>query len=175
MTMLPLLFGLLIFPFSLFASILPAAFNECRVGQLNTYNLSQPLISQLLRSHTSFMSKWWTYRCEIEPWIGCRIECTEPNKHLSDPFTFCFSDIKAPPPVDSKTLMVKHMRTRNWVRCNTYFVNGSMSQGVYDKDRIYGMIVLERALVIVDDWRYNSSGFGETLKTINASIHLLEG
>ena len=138
--MLPtFVFLLLLVPCAVWTSILPAAFNECRVGQINTYNASQHLINRIQTSHNTFMRKWWNYRCEIEPWIGCRVPCQVQEKHLQDPFTFCFSDLKVPAPVDSGVLKTKHMVTKDFLQCNTYFVNGTMQQSVYANDRVYGM------------------------------------
>jgi hypothetical protein len=129
----------LILPIGGLAGILPAAFNECRVGQVNTYNASQHLISQLNASHTTFMRKWWTYRCEIEPWIGCRVPCQQRQKHLEDPFTFCFSDRRVPAPKDSSVVRAVHQSVKDFLQCNTYYVNGTMQQIIYGNDRVYGM------------------------------------
>src|SRR2546423_5150976 len=130
---------LILLPLFSLSNLLPTAFNECRVGQINTYTTSQPLISQITTSHKTFLQNWWTYRCKIEPWIGCRVPCQEPQRHFEDPFTFCFSDRKVRAPGDSGVVKAVHQSVKDFLLCDTYFVNGTRRQSVYADDRVYGM------------------------------------
>lgn len=42
--------------------------------------------------------------------------------------------------MDAGVLAMKHQRTKEFLLCETYYVNGSVRQSVYVNDRVYGMI-----------------------------------
>jgi len=75
--------------------------------------------------------------------------------------------------VDAGVLAMKHQRTKEFLGCETYYVNGSMGESVYVNDRVYG-ISRSRGWwdggLIVDDWKYNSSAFGEMMKSWNETV-----
>jgi hypothetical protein len=69
--------------------------SKCRVGQMNqTYEESRDAISRIRQNHTRFMEDWWHWCCDLEPWERCASQCNDRDKHLEDPFKFCFSETR---------------------------------------------------------------------------------
>ena len=93
---------------------------------------------------------------------------------MEDPFTFCFSDRRVRAPEDSGVAKAVHQSVKDFLLCDTYFVNGTRRQSVHADDRVYGMVSGDGWLrgwgLMVDDWKYNSTAFGEMMKAGNGSL-----